>query len=67
MALSLPLPNELSEELRAIAESEGLTVQQVAVTVISEYVQRHEISHARRLAEQFADRNRSLLDRLGNA
>jgi predicted transcriptional regulator len=67
MAMSLRLPDELNEELRATAESEGRSMQQVAVTAISEYIQRREVNHVRKLTERFVERNRLLLDRLGDA
>jgi hypothetical protein len=66
MAMTLRLTDEQADALRARAEREGRSMQQVALTALDDYLLRatdDELTD--RLAEQGAERFAELLRRLG--
>jgi uncharacterized protein (DUF1778 family) len=66
MAMNLRLSDEQTELLRARAEKEGRSMQQVALTAVDEYLLRAEDDELTdRLAERGALRFADLLRRLG--
>jgi predicted transcriptional regulator len=66
MAMTLRLSDEQTAALRARAEKEGLSMQQVIGTAIDDYLLRTEDDELTdRLAEQGAQRFAELLRRLG--
>jgi plasmid stability protein len=66
MAMTLRLTDEQTEALRARADSEGRSMQQVARSALDEYLVRAEDDERTdRLAEQGAQRYADLLRRLG--
>jgi plasmid stability protein len=66
MAMTLRLTDEQTEALRARADSEGRSMQQVARSALDEYLMRAEDDERTdRLAEQGAQRYADLLRRLG--
>jgi hypothetical protein len=66
MAMNLRLSDEQTELLRARAEKEGRSMQQVALTAVDEYLLRSEDDELTdRLAERGAQRFADLLRRLG--
>lgn len=66
MAMNLRLSDEQTEHLRARAEKEGRSMQQVALTAVDEYLLRAEDDELTdRLAERGAQRFADLLRRLG--
>ncbi len=66
MAMNLRLSDEQTELLRARAEKEGRSMQQVALTAVDEYLLRAEDDELTdRLAERGAQRFADLLRRLG--
>ena len=66
MAMNLRLSDEQTELLRARAEKEGRSMQQVALTAVDEYLLRVEDDElTERLAEHGARRFADLLRRLG--
>jgi uncharacterized protein (DUF1778 family) len=66
MAMNLRLSDEQTELLRARAEKEGRSMQQVALTAVDEYLLRSEDDELTdRLAERGAQRFAALLRRLG--
>jgi uncharacterized protein (DUF1778 family) len=66
MAMNLRLSDEQTELLRARAEKEGRSMQQVALTAVDEYLLRVEDDELTdRLAEHGARRFADLLRRLG--
>jgi predicted transcriptional regulator len=66
MAMTLRLTDEQAAALRARAEKEGRSMQQVAISAVDEYLLRVEDDELTdRLAEQGAERFAELLRRLG--
>jgi predicted transcriptional regulator len=66
VAMNLRLSDEQTEALRARAEKEGRSMQQVALSAVDEYLLRSEDDELTdRLAEQGAQRFEDLLRRLG--
>jgi uncharacterized protein (DUF1778 family) len=66
MAMNLRLSDEQTELLRARAEKEGRSMQQVALTAVDEYLLRAEDDELTdRLAARGAQRFADLLRRLG--
>jgi hypothetical protein len=66
MAMNLRLSDEQTELLRARADKEGRSMQQVALTAVDEYLLRAEDDELTdRLAERGAQRFADLLRRLG--
>jgi uncharacterized protein (DUF1778 family) len=66
MAMNLRLSDEQTELLRARAEKEGRSMQQVALTAVDEYLLRADDDELTdRLAERGAQRFADLLRRLG--
>ena len=66
MAMTLRLTNEQTRALRARAEREGRSMQQVARAALDDYLLRSEDDElTERLAEQGAQRYAELLRRLG--
>jgi uncharacterized protein (DUF1778 family) len=66
MAMNLRLSDEQTELLRARAEKEGRSMQQVALSAVDEYLLRAEDDELTdRLAERGAQRFADLLRRLG--
>ena len=66
MAMTLRLSDEQTETLRARAEKEGRSMQQVALDALDEYLLRAEDDELTdRLAERGAHRFAELLRRLG--
>jgi predicted transcriptional regulator len=66
MAMTLRLTDEQTAALRARAEKEGRSMQQVAVSAVDEYLLRTEDDELTdRLARQGAQRFADLLRRLG--
>ena len=66
MAMTLRLTDEQTVALRARAEREGRSMQQVAVSALDDYLLRTEDDELTdRLAEQGAERFAELLRRLG--
>jgi uncharacterized protein (DUF1778 family) len=66
MAMNLRLSDEQTELLRARAEKEGRSMQQIALTAVDEYLLRTEDDELTdRLAERGAQRFADLLRRLG--
>jgi uncharacterized protein (DUF1778 family) len=66
MAMNLRLSDEQTELLRARAEKEGRSMQQVALTAVDEYLLRTEDDELTdRLAAHGAQRFADLLRRLG--
>jgi plasmid stability protein len=66
MAMTLRLTDEQTEALRARADREGRSMQQVARSALEEYLVRAEDDERTdRLAEQGAQRYAELLRRLG--
>jgi hypothetical protein len=66
MAMNLRLSDEQADALRARAEKEGRSMQQVALTAVDEYLLRTEDDELTdRLAERGAQRFADLLRRLG--
>jgi predicted transcriptional regulator len=66
MAMTLRLSDEQTEALRARAEREGRSMQQVALNALDEYLLRAEDDELTdRLAERGAQRFAELLRRLG--
>jgi hypothetical protein len=66
MAMNLRLNDEQTQLLRARAEKEGRSMQQVALTAVDEYLLRAEDDELTdRLAERGAQRFADLLRRLG--
>jgi len=66
MAMTLRLSDEQTEALRRRADSEGRSMQQVALAALEEYLLRAEDDERTdRLAEQGAQRYAELLRRLG--
>jgi uncharacterized protein (DUF1778 family) len=66
MAMNLRLSEEQTELLRARAEKEGRSMQQVALTAVDDYLLRAEDDELTdRLAERGAQRFADLLRRLG--
>jgi hypothetical protein len=66
MAMTLRLSVEQAEALRARAEKEGRSMQQVALNALDEYLLRAEDDELTdRLAEEGAERFAELLRRLG--
>jgi uncharacterized protein (DUF1778 family) len=66
MAMNLRLSDEQTELLRARAEKEGRSMQQVALTAVDEYLLRVEDDELTdRLAQHGARRFADLLRRLG--
>jgi hypothetical protein len=66
MAMTLRLSDEQTETLRARAEKEGRSMQQVALDALDEYLLRAEDDELTdRLAERGAQRFAELLRRLG--
>jgi hypothetical protein len=66
MAMTLRLTDEQAAALRARAEKEGRSMQQVAISAVDEYLLRVEDDELTdRLAEEGAQRFAELLRRLG--
>ena len=66
MAMSLRLSPEQTEALRARAEKEGRSMQQVALSAVDDYLLRSEDDEQTdRLAARGAERYAELLRRLG--
>jgi predicted transcriptional regulator len=66
MAMTLRLTDEQATALRARAEKEGRSMQQVAISAVDEYLLRVEDDELTdRLAEEGAQRFAELLRRLG--
>jgi plasmid stability protein len=66
MAMTLRLTDEQTTALRARAEKEGRSMQQVALTALDDYLLRSEDDELTdRLAQQGARRYAALLRRLG--
>jgi predicted transcriptional regulator len=66
MAMTLRLSDEQTEALRARAEREGRSMQQIALNALDEYLLRAEDDELTdRLAERGAQRFAELLRRLG--
>jgi hypothetical protein len=66
MAMTLRLTDEQTAALRARADREGRSMQQVALSALDEYLLRTaDDEHTDRLAEQGARRFAELLRRLG--
>ncbi len=66
MAMNLRLTDEQTDALRARADKEGRSMQQVALAAVDEYLLRTEDDELTdRLAEQGAERFAELLRRLG--
>ena len=66
VAMNLRLTDEQTEALRARAEKEGRSMQQVALTAVDDYLLRAEDDELTdRLAERGAERFAELLRRLG--
>jgi predicted transcriptional regulator len=66
MAMNLRLSDEQTELLRARAEKEGRSMQQVALTAVDDYLLRAEDDELTdHLAERGAQRFANLLRRLG--
>jgi hypothetical protein len=66
MAMTLRLTDDQTAALRARAEREGKSMQQVALTALDDYLQRTEDDErTAELAEQGAQRFADLLRRLG--
>jgi hypothetical protein len=66
MAMTLRLTDEQAQALRARAEKEGRSMQQVALDALDDYLLRAEDDELTdRLAEQGAERFAGLLRRLG--
>jgi hypothetical protein len=66
MAMTLRLTDEQTDALRARADREGRSMQQVALSALDEYLLRAEDDEqTNRLAERGAQRYAELLRRLG--
>jgi predicted transcriptional regulator len=66
MAMTLRLSDEQTEALRRRAETEGRSMQQVALTALDDYLLRTEDDELTdKLAERGAERFAELLRRLG--
>jgi predicted transcriptional regulator len=66
MAMTLRLTDEQAQALRARAEREGRSMQQVALSALDDYLVRvQDDERTDRLAEQGAQRFAELLRRLG--
>jgi hypothetical protein len=66
MAMNLRLSDEQADALRARADKEGRSMQQVALAAVDEYLLRAEDDELTdRLAERGAERFAELLRRLG--
>jgi predicted transcriptional regulator len=66
MAMNLRLSDDQTEALRARAEKEGRSMQQVALAAVDDYLLRAEDDELTdRLAERGAERFADLLRRLG--
>ncbi len=64
--MTLRLTDELNDQLRQAAQDDGLSVQQAAVTAISEYVERRRAAQVQAIFRRIAERDANLLDRLGH-
>jgi predicted DNA-binding protein len=67
MAMFVRLTNEEVERLRALAEAEGRSIQEVARAAVLEYVERRALGRkADDALDVLTPRYRNVLDRLGN-
>jgi predicted transcriptional regulator len=66
-AMSLRLPDELSERLRTAATEEGESVNSAVVVAISDWLDRRDAEHVQGLFEDTAARHARLLERLADA
>jgi predicted transcriptional regulator len=66
-AMSLRLPDDLTERLREAAKEEGRSMNGAAVIAIEHWLDRREAGHVQSLFEDIATRHARLLDRLGDA
>ncbi|HEY8480793.1 MAG TPA: hypothetical protein VIL71_13290 [Spirillospora sp.] len=67
MAFAARLPAELDAWLEEAAAAEQRSKNAILISALEEYRQRRELAHVLRLADETAEDNRSLLDRLGDA
>ena len=65
MAMTLRIPEDLTQALRAAADAEGVSMNTAIITAISEFIERREVKAASELATEFVRENRELIDRLG--
>lgn len=66
-AMSLRLPDELTERLREAAAEEGHSMNGAVVIAIQDWLNRREAGHVQAVFEDIATRHAELLDELGNA
>jgi hypothetical protein len=62
--LPLQLPDDLSDRLRAASADEGVSINDLVVIAITEYLERMDLSHVLGLARQTAADHADALDRL---
>jgi len=67
VAFAARLPAELDAWLEEAAAAEQRSKNAILISALEEYRQRRELAHVLRLADETAEDNRSLLDRLGDA
>lgn len=65
MAMTLRPPDEPNDQLRQVAQEEGASLRQTAVTAMAGYVERREEARAKALFGHVAERDANLLHRLG--
>jgi predicted transcriptional regulator len=63
-ALPLRLPDDLSERLREASADEGISMNNLVVVAIAEYLERRDLSHVLGLARETAADHADVLDRL---
>lgn len=66
-AMSLRLPDELTAQLRKVAEQEGESMNAAVVIAIREWLERRDADHVQGLFEETATRHARLLSRLADA
>lgn len=66
MAMTLRLPPELNDEVRAQADAEGRSIQTLAHDALREYIERHRVrSDVAEATKWVITEYREALDRLG--
>ena len=65
MAMTLRIPDDLTQALREAADAQGVSMNAAIVIAISEFIERRNVAAASELATEFVRENRELIDRLG--
>jgi hypothetical protein len=66
-AMSLRMPDELSERLRLAATEEGESINGAVVVAVRDWLDRRDADHVEQLFEETAARHGRLLERLADA